>query len=131
MRFNYPSKYFILWAVPQCSALAGQAASEKSFSRAGSFYGDPGCGLTCVRDHKSLLGHDAGELTGLGVSSLRESFMGSREAKSLVDRWLKTLFFMPNFVLSHAPEMSVLLNLVDSVHLKEKLNRMNLQSIYS
>lgn len=46
--------------------------------------------------------------------------MGNGEAKSLIDRWLKTLFFMPNFVLSHAPEMSVLLNLVDSVHLKDR-----------
>lgn len=27
---------------------------------------------------------------------------------------------MPDFVLSHAPEMSVLLNLVDSVHLKDR-----------
>lgn len=73
-----------------------------------------------MQGHKSILGHDAGGLTGLGVSSLRESFMGSGEAKSLVDRWLKTLFFMPDFVLSHAPEMSVLLNLVDSVHLKDR-----------
>lgn len=48
VRFNYPSKCFILRAVPHCSALAGQAASEKSFSRAWSFYGDPGCGLTHV-----------------------------------------------------------------------------------
>lgn len=120
VRFNYPSKYFILWAAAQCSALAGQAASEKSFSRASSFYGVLGRGLTRVRGHKSLLGHDAGGLMGLGVSSLRESFMESGEANSLVDRWLKTLFFMPNFVLSHAPDMSVLLNLVDSVHLKDR-----------
>lgn len=66
------------------------------------------------------MGHDAGELRGLRVSNLRESFMGSGQAKSLVDRWLKTLFFMPNFVFSHAPEMSVLLNLVDNVHLKDR-----------
>ena len=70
--------------------------------------------------YKSVLGHDAGGLMGLGVSSLRESFTGSGEAKSHVDRWLKTLLFMPNFVLSHAPEMSVLLNLVDSMHLKDR-----------
>lgn len=70
--------------------------------------------------HKSILGHDAGGLTDLGVSSLRESFMESGEAKSLVDRWLKTLFFMPNFILGHAAEMSVLLNLVDSVHIKDR-----------
>lgn len=73
-----------------------------------------------MRGHKSILGHDAGGLTDLGVSSLSESFMESGEAKSLVDRWLKTLFFMPNFVLGHAAEMSVLLNLVDSVHLKDR-----------
>lgn len=46
--------------------------------------------------------------------------MGSRDAKCLVDRWLKTLFFTPGFVLSHAPQMSVLLNLVDTVHLKDR-----------
>lgn len=69
-------------------------------------------------DHKSLYGHDAGRITDLGVSSLRESFMGSEEAKSLVDRRLKKVFFMPNFVLSHTPKMSVVLNLVDSVQIK-------------
>lgn len=46
--------------------------------------------------------------------------MGSGDTKCLVDRWLTTLFFMPGFVLCHAPEMSVLLNLVDTVHLKER-----------
>lgn len=69
---------------------------------------------------KSVLGHEVGGLMGLGVSSLRGSFMGSGEAKSLVDRWLRTLFFMPNFFLSHAPGMSVLLNQVDSAHLKDR-----------
>lgn len=49
-----------------------------------------------------------------------KSFMGSEEAKCLVDSRLKTLLFMPNFVLSNTPEMSVLLNLVDSVHLKDR-----------
>lgn len=44
--------------------------------------------------------------------------MGSEEAKSLVDRKLKKVFFMPNFVLSHTPEMSVVLNLVDGVQIK-------------
>ena len=117
VRLNDPSKCFVLWAAPQCSGLAGQAASENSFSGARSFYGDPDRGLTHVRGHKSLLGHDAGCLTGLGVSSLRESFMGSGEARSLVCRWW---LFMRNFVLSDAPEMFVLLNLVDSVHLKDR-----------
>lgn len=42
------------------------------------------------------------------------------EAKCLIGSRLKTLLFMPNFVLSHTPEMSVLLNLVDSVHLKDR-----------
>lgn len=46
--------------------------------------------------------------------------MGSRDSKCLVDRWLKTLFFTPGFVLSHAPEMSVLLNPVNTVHLKDR-----------
>lgn len=46
--------------------------------------------------------------------------MGSEEGKCLVDSRLKTLLFMPNFVLSNTPEMSVLLNLVDSVHLKDR-----------
>lgn len=46
--------------------------------------------------------------------------MGSGDRKCLVDRWLKTLFFTPDFVLSHTPEMSVLLNLVDTVHLKDR-----------
>lgn len=51
---------------------------------------------------------------------MRESFMGSEEAKSLVDGRLKKAFFMPNFVLSHAPEMSVVLNLVDSVQIRQR-----------
>lgn len=46
--------------------------------------------------------------------------MESGEAKSLVDVWLKTFIFMPNFSLSHAQEMSILLNLVDNVHLKDR-----------
>lgn len=46
--------------------------------------------------------------------------MGNEEAKCLVDSRLKMPLFMPNFVLSNTPEMSVLLNLVDSVHLKDR-----------
>lgn len=80
MRFIYPSKYFIPWAVPQYSALAGHAEVRSNFPEPDPFYGDPGWGLAHVKGHKSILGHAAGGLMDLGVSNLRE-FYGEQRLK--------------------------------------------------
>lgn len=73
-QFNYPSKNFLPWAVPQYSALGAMLQMKSHFPEPGPFCGDPGCGLTHVKGHKSVLGHAAAGFMDLGVSNLKEFY---------------------------------------------------------
>lgn len=65
---------------PSTQPLLAMLQVRSHFPEPDPFYGDPGCGLTHVKGHKSILGHAAGGLTDLGVSNLRE-FYGERRRK--------------------------------------------------
>lgn len=52
------------------------------FPEPGPFCGDPGCGLTHVKGHKSVLGHAAAGFMDLGVSNLKEFYREWRHKMS-------------------------------------------------
>lgn len=59
---------------PSTQHLLAMLQVRSHFPEHGPFYGDPGCGPTHVKGHKSLLGHAAGGFMDLGVSDLGEFY---------------------------------------------------------